>query len=64
MTSTEERRLQEVFRSLTRKLRINGLRLVWMPTANNGLRGEIKNDCVYIYEVDPDKAIETLKHEL
>lgn len=64
MTSLEEPRLQEAFKTLTGKLGIEGLRLVWMPSVNNELSGEVKDGTVYIYTSDLDKAIETLKHEL
>ena len=40
-----------------------GLRVVWMPNADSDLAGEVKNNLIYVYEVDEEKAVDTLRHE-
>ena len=35
----------------------------WLPDENAKLSGEVKGTCIFIYEVDEEKALETLKHE-
>jgi hypothetical protein len=38
------------------------LKVKWIP--NNGkLSGEVKGDCIYIYEEQEEQALETLRHE-
>lgn len=39
------------------------LKVVWEPSPDRALSGEVKNDTIYVYEVDEAKAIETLRHE-
>lgn len=39
------------------------LKVVWQPSNNSSLSGEVKGETIYIYEEDLDKALETLKHE-
>jgi len=56
--------LQEEFRSLTGKLGLEGLRLVWIPGASKGIAGEVRDGTVFLYEKDQARATETLKHEL
>ena len=40
-----------------------GLRLVWQPSTEGPLSGEVKGKTVYIYESDEEKALELIKHE-
>ena len=40
------------------------LELVWLPTIQGPLSGEIKGSKIYIYESEEVKALQTLKHEL
>jgi hypothetical protein len=35
----------------------------WLPDENAKLSGEVKGTCICIYEVNEEKALETLKHE-
>jgi hypothetical protein len=39
------------------------LKVVWLPSYNSKLSGEVKNDIIYIYEPEECEAIKTLKHE-
>jgi hypothetical protein len=41
----------------------HGLRVVWQPRGSRLLSGEVKEDKVFIYEENFDKAFETLRHE-
>jgi len=36
---------------------------VWLPDSHSKLSGEVKGDQIRVYEVDEEKALETLKHE-
>ena len=39
------------------------LKVVWKPTPDGALSGEVKNSLIYVYEVDEEKAVDTLRHE-
>jgi hypothetical protein len=39
------------------------LELVWMPDSTSGLSGGVKDDTIYIYEVEEDRALQALRHE-
>jgi hypothetical protein len=39
------------------------LDLVWEPSPDKSLSGEVKNSSIYVYEADETKAVETLRHE-
>ena len=39
------------------------LKVVWKPSPDVALSGEVKNSLVYVYEVDEEKAVDTLRHE-
>lgn len=39
------------------------LKVVWKPSPDGTLSGEVKDDLIYVYEVDEEKAVDTLKHE-
>jgi len=39
------------------------LKVVWKPSYVGTLSGEVKNNLIYVYEVDEKKAVETLRHE-
>jgi len=40
-----------------------GLKVVWLPSYDSKLSGEVKNDIIYIYEPEECEAIKTLRHE-
>jgi len=40
------------------------LKVVWMPNAKYDLSGEVKDNTIYIYEAEEDKALQVLTHEL
>lgn len=39
------------------------LTVKWLPGQNEKLCGEVKGNCIYIYEEDEKSALEALKHE-
>jgi hypothetical protein len=39
------------------------LKVVWAPSKNHRLSGEVKNTTIYIYESDKTRAMSTLRHE-
>lgn len=41
-----------------------GLRVVWLPSADKPLSGEVKGEEVFIYELDEGKALQVLRHEV
>jgi hypothetical protein len=41
----------------------HNLTVAWKPSINGTLSGEVKNDTIYIYDHDEERAIETLRHE-
>ncbi|MBS7635798.1 hypothetical protein KEJ37_00390 [Candidatus Bathyarchaeota archaeon] len=57
--------LEKELQRLTAKLGLNlDLKVVWVHNKAAGLSGEVKEGSIYIYEVEEEKAIQTLKHEL
>ncbi len=40
------------------------LRVVWVPDYQGRLAGEVKGKRIYIYEVDANEAVITLRHEV
>lgn len=40
------------------------LKVKWIPHGNGNLSGEVRGDCVLIYDQDVETALETLKHEI
>jgi hypothetical protein len=41
-----------------------GLSVVWMPSADRGLSGEVRGSTIYVYEAEVKEAVQTLRHEL
>jgi len=41
----------------------NHLKVKWVPNNDGKLSGEVKGDCIYIYEEKESPALETLRHE-
>ena len=39
------------------------LKVVWKPSPDEALLGEVKNNLIYVYEADEEKAVDTLRHE-
>jgi len=39
------------------------LKVRWIPNGNKELSGEVKQETIFIYEEEEEKALETLKHE-
>lgn len=62
---SKEAGLQEELERLRAKLGFNHeLRVIWRPDSGNGLSGEVKDDTIFVYEAELDKALQTLRHEL
>ena len=59
-----QERLENELERLKRILKMGyELRVVWLPNNNSSLSGEVKEEMIFIYEEDFEKALETLKHE-
>jgi len=57
-------KLSEYLERLKRKLGMGyELTVKWLPGRRIKVCGEVNGGCIYIYEVDEEKALETLKHE-
>jgi len=56
-----EEELQRILKSLELNL---DLRVVWTPDPPNSLSGEVRGNTIYIYEVEEEKAIKALRHEV
>jgi hypothetical protein len=39
------------------------LKVVWEPRPDGALSGEVKNNVIHVYDVEEEKALETLRHE-
>jgi regulator of sigma D len=39
------------------------LTVKWLPGKKLEICGEVKGDCIYVYEEEEQKALETVKHE-
>ena len=65
--STKKMLSQRLGAELEQLKRLSGLGLklevVWMPSSDGMLSGEVKNNLIYVYEVDEKKAVDTLHHE-
>jgi hypothetical protein len=64
-TSAVQNKLEEELQRILTKLRLNlDLRVVWTPDSLNSLSGEVRGNTIYIYEVEEEKAIQALRHEV
>lgn len=60
-----ESMLREELDRLQMKLGLSlGLKVVWMPSVDRGLAGEVRNGTIYVYEPQEDEALQVLRHEL
>jgi hypothetical protein len=39
------------------------LNILWVPTPKHPLSGEVKHDCIFIYDTDVKAGLATLRHE-
>lgn len=39
------------------------LNILWVPTPEHSLSGEVKHDCIFIYETEVEVGLATLRHE-
>jgi len=61
---TGQNRLAEELERLKRKLGLgNELAVNWLPGRKLDICGEVKGNCIYVYDEDERKALDTLKHE-
>ena len=57
--------LREELDRLQMKLGLSlGLKVIWMPSVDKGLSGEVRNGTIYVYEAEGDKTLQVLRHEL
>ena len=40
------------------------LKVTWMPSSDGSLSGEVKGKSIRIYEMEEEKALQTLRHEV
>jgi hypothetical protein len=60
-----QNKLEEELQRILTKLGLNlDLRVVWTPDPPNSLSGEVRDNTIYIYEVEEEKAIQALRHEV
>jgi len=63
--ATIQNKLEEELQRILKRLELNlDLRVVWTPDKTASLSGEVKDGFIYIYEIEEEKAIQTLRHEL
>jgi hypothetical protein len=63
-TENLQKTLEEELERLKRLLKVGyELNVVSIPNSNSNLSGEVKEETIYVYEEDYDKALETLRHE-
>ncbi|MEM4650104.1 MAG: hypothetical protein QXP78_05515, partial [Candidatus Bathyarchaeia archaeon] len=59
-----QKKLEFELNKLKKKLELGyELKVEWVPCDNGKLAGEVKNNIIYVYEENLDKALEVLKHE-
>jgi hypothetical protein len=59
-----QRRLETELQSLKEKLKLgHGLDVRWIPSADKQLSGQVKGNCILVYEEDASEALQTLRHE-
>jgi hypothetical protein len=64
-SATVQNKLEEELQRILTKLGLNlDLRVVWTPDPPNSLSGEVRGNTIYIYEVEEEKAIQALRHEV
>jgi hypothetical protein len=58
-------KLEDELERLKEKLNLNpNLKVAWTPDPSKDLSGEVKDNTIYIYEVEGEKAIQALRHEV
>jgi len=59
-----QRRLENELERLKRKLSINNLQVIWIPDGDPKLSGKVEGNTIFIYEIDEERAIDALRHEV
>ena len=62
--SNLQKRLEEELERLKKRLGINDLQVIWIPEGDPKLSGKVEGNTIFIYEVDEEKAIDALRHEI
>jgi len=59
-----QRKLEDELERLKKILRLGyELGVIWVPTSNKNLSGEVKGAFIHVYDQDEEIALATLKHE-
>lgn len=59
-----EEKLLSLLESLKQTLNLGyELQVKWVPSGDDKLSGELRGDCIYIYEETEKEALSTLRHE-
>jgi hypothetical protein len=59
-----EEKLRSALEDLKQNLNLGyELRVKWVPSGEGKLSGEVKGDCIYVYEETEKEALSTLRHE-
>jgi len=62
--SNLQKRLEEELERLKKILGINDLQVIWIPEGDPKLSGKVEDNTIFIYEVDEERAIDALRHEI
>lgn len=64
-TEAVPKRLRRELDGLQKRLNIREqLEVTWAPGLKTDLSGEVKGHTIFLYDSDPSKALETLRHEV
>jgi hypothetical protein len=64
-STSVQAKLEEELEKLKEKLNLSpNLKVIWAPDPSKDLSGEVKDNTIYIYEVEEEKAIQALRHEV
>jgi hypothetical protein len=59
-----EGKLESALERLKQTLNLSyELKVKWIPNGSGKLSGEVKGDCIYVYDEEEDEALRTLRHE-
>ena len=59
-----QRGLEDDLERLKKRFSINDLQVMWIPEGDLKLSGKVEGNTTFIYEVDEEKAIDALRHEV
>lgn len=64
ISSSLQKRLEDELERLKKRLGINDLQVIWIPEGDPELSGKVEGNTIFIYEVDEERAIDALRHEV